>query len=110
MLVDRFLAERKPQSASSNSDTSGIVSDNSLSNSDQPVQQTHPIPETKPQIESPPAGNSDNGHKPLAADFVCEDDVKRAIVKGEKIYISAKTIITPSARELGEAREVFAKA
>ena len=30
-----------------------------------------------------------------AADFVSEDDVKRAIQKGEKIYVGPKTIITP---------------
>ena len=38
-----------------------------------------------------------------------EDDVRRAIDKGEKIYISKKTILTPSARDLGEEREVFAR-
>ncbi|MBV9215671.1 MAG: aldehyde dehydrogenase family protein [Acidobacteria bacterium] len=43
------------------------------------------------------------------AEFVSEDDVRRAIDKGEKIYISKKTILTPSARDLGEEREVFAK-
>ena len=45
-----------------------------------------------------------------AADFVSEDDVKRAIQKGEKIYIGPKTIITPSARDIGDPAEVFAKA
>jgi acetaldehyde dehydrogenase (acetylating) len=48
-----------------------------------------------------------NGHK--AVDFVSEDDVRRAIQKGEKIYINARTIITPSARDIGEPAEVFAK-
>jgi len=42
-------------------------------------------------------------------DFVSEDDVRRAIQKGEKIYINAKTIITPAARDIGEPAEVFAK-
>jgi acetaldehyde dehydrogenase (acetylating) len=42
------------------------------------------------------------------ADFVSEDDVRQAIRSGEKIYISKKTIITPSARDLGEEKEVFA--
>src|SRR3989454_785022 len=51
---------------------------------------------------------STNGHK--AIDFVSEDDVRRAIQKGEKIYINARTIITPAARDLGEPAEVFAKA
>lgn len=46
---------------------------------------------------------------PIAAvDFVSEDDVRRAIEKGEKIYISKKTILTPSARDLGDEKEVFA--
>jgi hypothetical protein len=48
-----------------------------------------------------------NGHK--AVDFVSEDDVRRAVQKGEKIYINSKTIITPSARDIGEPAEVFAK-
>ena len=45
-----------------------------------------------------------------AVDFVCEDDVRRAIQSGEKIYVGARTIITPAARDMGEAAEVFAKA
>lgn len=44
--------------------------------------------------------------KPM--DFVSEDDVRKAIETGEKIYISKKTILTPSARDLGEEKEVFA--
>ena len=44
-----------------------------------------------------------------AVDFVSEDDVRRAIQKGEKIYINSKTIITPAARDMGEPVEVFAK-
>lgn len=47
--------------------------------------------------------------KPKAVDFVSENDVREAIQKGEKIYIHAKTIITPSAKDLGEEKEVFAK-
>ena len=43
-----------------------------------------------------------------AVDFVSEDDVKKAFEKGEKIYISKKTIVTPSARDLGEEKEIFA--
>jgi ethanolamine utilization cobalamin adenosyltransferase len=42
-------------------------------------------------------------------DFVCEDDVRRAIQKGEKIYINARTIITPAARDLGDAKDVFTR-
>jgi acetaldehyde dehydrogenase (acetylating) len=54
----------------------------------------------------PPA--ADNGAKPLPVDFVSETDVRNAIEKGEKIYITPKTIITPAARDLGEEKEIFA--
>jgi len=56
----------------------------------------------------PASAASSNGH--AAAEFVSEDDVKRAIQKGEKIYVGPKTIITPSARDIGDPAEVFAKA
>jgi acetaldehyde dehydrogenase (acetylating) len=57
------------------------------------------------QTPSPAASNGKR-----AVDFVCEDDVRRALQKGEKIYTNARTIITPAARDMGEAAEVFAKA
>jgi acetaldehyde dehydrogenase (acetylating) len=53
------------------------------------------------------ASSTSNGKAPV--DFVSEDDVRRAIQKGEKIYINAKTIITPAARDIGEPGEVFAR-
>src|SRR5690242_15732005 len=34
------------------------------------------------------------------ADFVCEEDVRRALAQSKKIYIGPKTIVTPSARDL----------
>src|SRR5204862_2674938 len=92
-IVDRFLANRPPEDS--------------------------PLP-TPPKPEPAPAGGnggaarpvvnapSSNGHQ--AADFVSEDDVRRAIQKGEKIYVGPKTIITPSARDIGDPAEVFAKA
>jgi acetaldehyde dehydrogenase (acetylating) len=93
-IVDRFLANR-------------------------PDATPAPLP-PPPQVEAPspprpanggnagPAEPSRNGRQ--AADFVSEDDVKRAIQKGEKIYVGPKTIITPSARDIGDPAEVFAKA
>ena len=57
---------------------------------------------------SPAPSVSSNGRK--AAEFVSEDDVRRAIQKGEKIYVGPRTIITPSARDIGDPAEVFAKA
>ncbi|MBI3939624.1 MAG: aldehyde dehydrogenase family protein [Acidobacteria bacterium] len=44
---------------------------------------------------------------PSPVAFVCEDDVRRAADRHEKIPVNAKTIITPAARDLGEAKQVF---
>jgi acetaldehyde dehydrogenase (acetylating) len=41
------------------------------------------------------------------ASFVCEDDVRQAVKSGEKIVVGEKTIITPAARDAGEAHHVF---
>jgi acetaldehyde dehydrogenase (acetylating) len=64
-------------------------------------------PSTPTPTNGAQAATNGNGHK--AVDFVSEDDVRRAIQKGEKIYVNARTIITPSARDIGEPAEVFAK-
>jgi len=40
-------------------------------------------------------------------DFVCEEDVRVALRTGRKLVVSERAIITPSARELGEAQRVF---
>ena len=44
------------------------------------------------------------------AEFVCEDDVRAAIKAGRTITIGDKTIVTPAARDLGEASKVFVAA
>jgi hypothetical protein len=44
------------------------------------------------------------------ADFVCEEDVRAALKAGRKLIIGEKTIITPSARDLGESQKVFVAA
>ncbi len=96
-IVDRFLANRQPEPAPplsappSNAQSASGAGGNGVS--------------TQP---GSPRSQSSDGQK--AADFVSEDDVRRAIQKGEKIYVGAKTIITPSARDIGEPAEVFAKA
>ena len=50
-----------------------------------------------------------NGADRTPVDFVSESDVRTAIDQGKKIYITSKTILTPSARDLGEEKEVFAR-
>jgi acetaldehyde dehydrogenase (acetylating) len=98
-LVDKFMAARRtpPQIAAEDLVPKFGTATNSQTH-DEPVSPT-PAPINKSEI---------NGHR--VVDFVCEEDVKRAIAAGEKIYVNAKTIVTPAARELGDQREVFAKA
>ncbi|MEP7340238.1 MAG: aldehyde dehydrogenase family protein, partial [Acidobacteriota bacterium] len=74
------------------------------------VRQPAPAPSATPPVENKPPAKStvkDDGHK--AVDFVCEEDVRRAVAAGQKIYVNPKTIITPAARDLGNEREIFAK-
>ncbi|HVF88631.1 MAG TPA: aldehyde dehydrogenase family protein [Blastocatellia bacterium] len=86
-LVDRFLAERHAPAPG-------------------PPEPVGP-PVVAPAVAEPrPASPRVNGR---VYDFVCEEDVKRAIAAKEKIHINGKTIITPSARELGEDSEIFAR-
>ena len=97
-LVDRFLAERHVH---------------------QPVQQSSPLPPPAaasfemPHHQAPSqsasSASTNGASNGRVYDFVCEEDVKRAIASREKIYINSKTIITPAARELGEERDVFAR-
>ena len=44
------------------------------------------------------------------AEFICEDDVRTALRAGRKLLVGDKTIVTPSARDLGEAQKVFVQA
>ena len=49
-------------------------------------------------------------HPETPAEFVCEEDVRAAIRAGRKVLIGEKTILTPSARDLGETQKVFVHA
>ena len=41
------------------------------------------------------------------ASFVCEEDVRQAVKAGRKILVAERTIITPAARDAGEAAKIF---
>ena len=65
-----------------------------------------------PAPAAPPRAASKSSTPPTPsvetpAAFVCEDDVRQAIRGGQTLVISDKTIVTPSARDLGEAQGVF---
>ncbi|MDQ1613279.1 MAG: hypothetical protein QOG00_3210 [Pyrinomonadaceae bacterium] len=100
-------AEAAPtaQASGSSSSVGGNGGGNSSAQSAMPT--AKPAASTVGGAQTQTASPQSNGHK--AVDFVSEDDVRRAIQKGEKIYVNAKTIITPSARDIGDPAEVFAK-
>lgn len=71
--VERYLAARRMEASAPNRGAA----------EPSPVK-PHPAPSTPVEI----------------VDFVCEDDVRRAIAQSKKIFIGAKTIVTPSAHDL----------
>jgi acetaldehyde dehydrogenase (acetylating) len=77
-LVDQALAARRPQT---------------LPTPVPAAVRAEPIPQTPPP--------------PVIADFVCEDDVRVALRKQCKIYIGPRTIVTPSARDLGTQYDIL---
>jgi acetaldehyde dehydrogenase (acetylating) len=58
--------------------------------------------------QAPPPVPSPDPGQPVS--FVCEDDVKEALKADRKIVVGERTIITPSARDLGESKRVFVPA
>ena len=130
-IVDRFLAGRTPEQPANEARQTRQQPSGAASEIEVEAGSMYAGPgESRRQEETRPSGNggrsasadssrassaagsgstthSANGNKTV--DFVSEDDVRRAIQKGEKIYINAKTIITPAARDIGEPAEIFAK-
>ena len=128
-IVDRFLAGRQPEETSGGAGESRQPPRTSAEPEAEAGSMYAGPSQSQRQAEN--AGQASNGGRSSSTsssstanaagssvtgvngrttvDFVSEDDVKRAIQKGEKIYINAKTIITPAARDIGEPAEVFAK-
>jgi acetaldehyde dehydrogenase (acetylating) len=63
-----------------------------------------PAPAPVPAPPSPPAPKAS---PQIALDFVCEEDVRRAIQAGQKLFLADRAIVTPAARDLGEQHKVF---
>ncbi len=68
-------------------------------------------PPASPSAASPPpppqSGAATSAGTPAVVSFVCEDDIRQALRKGEKIYVTPKSIITPAARDLGTDKDVL---
>jgi acetaldehyde dehydrogenase (acetylating) len=58
---------------------------------------------TAPQMAASPAA----AFSLPIVNFVCEEDVRTALKKNEKIYVGPKTIITPAARDLGTQKDIL---
>jgi len=56
------------------------------------------------------AATTANADQAAVVDFVCEEDVRQAVRLTRKIVIGDRTIITPAARDLGDAQRVFVMA
>lgn len=113
-LVDRFMAARRQPPSPAETlnaarreppEVKEAVKGTATNYQIRAAKEVSPVMQAQPVVTDK---SESNGHR--AVDFVCEEDVKKALAAGEKIYVNTKTIITPAARELGEQREVFAKA
>jgi acetaldehyde dehydrogenase (acetylating) len=104
-IVDKFLRQKEIQNVPQPALTAQTAEKASANNEQRT---TNNEPKTIiHQVAKPEAKT--NGAKPPTVDFVSETDVKNALEKNEKIYITAKTIITPAARDMGEPAEIFVK-
>lgn len=102
-IVDRFLtAHGKVPGAPAESCGCAVPSESVATQRPDP-----PVVAASAPPSAPPVKPATVPAKPKPVDFVCEDDVRRALTKGEKIPVGPRTIITPAARDLGESREVF---
>jgi acetaldehyde dehydrogenase (acetylating) len=93
-VVDQWLGGRDVQSVSSASAPAPSCAPPVAP----PLSSFKELEPAKPKVEKKEV-------KPVG--FVCEDDVRVAMHGNSKIVVGKKTIITPSARELAEANDVF---
>lgn len=89
--IDRFLASRGIGSPGSGTTSPGHTGSSAIA--------SHAL------SASASARSASFGTTPEA--FVCEDDVRRAVREGRTLLVSEQTIITPAARDAGEAKKVF---
>ena len=97
--IDAFLASRGFR-ASPVSEAASLAG---LSSAPTTPAAVHLVPSPgaeKNPADAPPA-------PPIELAFVCEEDVRQAIRAGRRIRLADRAIVTPAARELGEAHRAF---
>jgi acetaldehyde dehydrogenase (acetylating) len=85
---------------------------NPASNSTTAVLDPPAIPPPAPSPSALSAKSRDVAPHPLpppveVAEFLSENDVRMALTRNRKLYIGPKTILTPSARDLGNDHDIF---
>ena len=92
-VVDRFLRTKKSQPGASAAAACPVC----------------PVPAAESPKSADPAPPPPTPAVTIA-DFVCENDVRTAINRGDKIYIGPKTIVTPAARDLAGPHDILVTA
>jgi acetaldehyde dehydrogenase (acetylating) len=100
--VDQFLASRGYKPGAPPAGATGPAGGAPL--------ESPPAPARAVSGASGEAAGSASQATGTVVDFVCEDDVRAALKHGRHILVGDKTIITPSARDLGESTRVFVHA
>jgi acetaldehyde dehydrogenase (acetylating) len=95
--IDRFLSSRGFASGNATPSSAALSAPASA------LSAAPTAPSTEP-------GSAETASAQTVVDFVCEDDVRAAIKAGRTILIGDKTIVTPSARDLGESTRTFVQA
>lgn len=104
-IVDRFLRQKLTEEPKTETTVAAEIPRSST-----PLQENAGSSPVKTIIhELRPQSLTENGYSQEPVDFVSEADVRDAVNGGRKIYINAKTIITPAARDLGDEKDIFAK-
>jgi acetaldehyde dehydrogenase (acetylating) len=91
-VVDRFLASRRTGCAGPLPNCPPSC----------PCVQAKQTPPAAPPPPAPPPAP-----QVAIVDFVCEADVRAALQQSRKIYIGPRTIVTPSARDLGRQHDIL---
>jgi acetaldehyde dehydrogenase (acetylating) len=72
---------------------------------------TIPAASAKPDSAAPPSTSPAPPPKSASPEaFICEDDVRLALREGRTLLVGERTIVTPAARDLGEAHRLFVQA
>jgi len=104
--VERYLSGRGISASATSSGTASEVVDRFIKKR-QGGPRSSPV-NPAPSCSAPPVAPAP---PPVTVvDFVCEDDVRQALLAGRKIYIGPRTIVTPLARELGDRSDILVMA